>query len=175
MRNLRPSFVLVCAIILCFSGCRHRVDTEPVLKPPGLFDKGTDFSQAKQLPLKPYRQDGVLYKPTVPIRRHQNLVASWYGKQFHGKPTASGETFDVYRYSAAHKTWPIPSFARVTNKANGKSLIVRINDRGPFVKGRDIDLSWSAARKLDFIKQGVADVEVHWLGTQPPNLLARLW
>ena len=90
----------------------------------------------------------------------QEGVASWYGTKFHGRDTSSGEKFDMYTLTAAHKHLPIPVFARVTNLDNGKSTIVRINDRGPFHGNRIIDLSYAAAVKLDFHKQGTANVRV---------------
>jgi len=95
--------------------------------------------------VQPYRQRG---------------VASWYGKKFHGQRTASGEAYDMYAMSAAHPTLPIPSYARVTRVATGRSVIVRINDRGPFHQGRMIDLSYAAALKLGFAHLGSAEVEL---------------
>ena len=86
--------------------------------------------------------------------------ASWYGEKFHGHRTSSGEPYDMYKLSAAHKTLPLPTWARVTNLDNGKSTIVRINDRGPFHAGRIIDLSWAAAVKLDIADHGTARVRV---------------
>src|SRR5262245_6035155 len=90
-------------------------------------------------------------------------VASWYGPTFHGESTSMGERYDMYSMTAAHKTLPLPAYARVTNLANGKSVVVRINDRGPFAKNRIIDLSYTAAAKLDMIKEGTALVEVRAL------------
>lgn len=87
-------------------------------------------------------------------------VASWYGPDFHGKSTSSGEPYDMYAMTAAHKTLPLPCYARVTNLKNGRSVIVRINDRGPFVANRVIDLSYTAAARLDIIGSGTAFVEV---------------
>ena len=87
-------------------------------------------------------------------------VSSWYGPNFHGKLTANGEVYDMYELSAAHKSLPIPCYVKVTNLSNGKSLIVRVNDRGPFKKGRIIDLSYAAAKKLDIIEKGTAMVFV---------------
>jgi len=92
-------------------------------------------------------------------------VASWYGKKFHGKATSSGEIYNMYAMTAAHKTLPLPTEARVTNLRNGKSVIVMINDRGPFVDNRIIDLSYSAARELDMITAGTALVEVETLSS----------
>jgi rare lipoprotein A len=87
-------------------------------------------------------------------------VASWYGADFHGLRTATGERYDMFAMTAAHKTLPIPCYARVTNLSNGRSIVVRINDRGPFVANRIIDLSYSAANRLDMIRNGTAFVEV---------------
>jgi rare lipoprotein A len=90
-------------------------------------------------------------------------VASWYGPDFHSKATSSGEPYDMYAMTAAHKTLPIPAYARVTNISNGRSVVVRINDRGPFVANRIIDLSYAAAYKLDMTRAGTAFVEVEVL------------
>lgn len=87
-------------------------------------------------------------------------VASWYGKKFHGRRTSSGETYDMYAMTAAHKTLPLPVYARVTNLTNGRSVVVRINDRGPFIDNRIVDLSYTAAEKLDMIGPGTAFVEL---------------
>lgn len=87
-------------------------------------------------------------------------IASWYGTKFHGRRTSSGETYDMYAMTAAHKTLPLPTYARVTNKRNGRSIIVRINDRGPFHKNRIIDLSYAAATKLGIVTRGTGLVEV---------------
>ena len=90
-------------------------------------------------------------------------VASWYGPTFHAKDTSNGEPYDMYAMTAAHKTLPLPCYARVTNLANGRSIVVRINDRGPFVGNRIIDLSYTAAQKLDMVRAGTAFVEVQVL------------
>ena len=87
-------------------------------------------------------------------------VASWYGKMFHGRKTSSGDTYDMYAMTAAHPSLPIPSYVRVTNLANGRSTVVRVNDRGPFHPGRIIDLSYAAAYKLGYVDQGQAQVEI---------------
>lgn len=90
----------------------------------------------------------------------QTGTASWYGEYFHGRPTAAGETFDMNELTAAHLTLPLGSFALIRNVTNNKRLVVKINDRGPFIKGRIIDVSYGAAKQLGFIKQGKAKVEV---------------
>lgn len=106
----------------------------------------------------------VLGKRYVPITGDKPMTqvgeASWYGKQFHGKKTSTGELYDMYELSAAHKTMELPSYARVTNLKNGRSVIVRVNDRGPFVDGRVIDLSYAAAVQLGYQKQGITQVRV---------------
>ena len=109
----------------------------------------------------PYTVFGRQYVPAKAIRPFkQRGVASWYGKRFHGQPTSSGERYDMYKMTAAHPTLPIPSYARVTNLKNGRSVVVRINDRGPFHSGRIIDLSYAAAAKLGYVNAGSAQVEV---------------
>jgi len=95
-------------------------------------------------------------------------IASWYGTKFHGQRTSSGESYDMFAMTAAHKTLPIPCYARVTNLENGKSIIVRINDRGPFHINRIIDLSYVAAAKLDMLKKGTAKVEVESINPSAP-------
>jgi rare lipoprotein A len=100
-------------------------------------------------------------------------VASWYGPTFHGGNTSSGEPYDMYGMSAAHKTLPLPTYVRVTNLKNGRSVVVRINDRGPFVANRLIDLSYSAAAKLDMIREGTTLVEVRALTPGVPDVLTR--
>jgi rare lipoprotein A len=100
-------------------------------------------------------------------------VASWYGPTFHGVSTSSGERYDMYAMTAAHKTLPLPTYARVTNLKNGRSIVVRINDRGPFVSNRLIDLSYTAAAKLDMLREGTTLVEVRALTVQEPDNLTR--
>lgn len=111
-------------------------------------------------PNKPYTVLGQQYSPhssDVPLR--ERGLASWYGRKFHGKPTANGEVYDMYAMTAAHRTMPLPSYARVVNPANGRAVVVRVNDRGPFHPDRVIDLSYTAALKLGLLG-GVAPVEV---------------
>jgi rare lipoprotein A len=113
---------------------------------------------------RPYRVFGTEYVPLTQAQGfRQRGTASWYGRRFHGQKTASGEPYDMYAMSAAHPTLPIPSYVRVTNLANGRSVVVRVNDRGPFHAGRIIDLSYAAAYKLGFIGAGSASVEVEAL------------
>ena len=111
---------------------------------------------------KPYKALGEIYTPMTRYQPYKiSGVASWYGKRYHGKKTSSGEVYDMYSMSAAHPTLPLPSYVKVTNPANGKFVVVRVNDRGPFKHNRVIDLSYAAAYKLRFSAQGstVVDVE----------------
>jgi rare lipoprotein A len=109
----------------------------------------------------PYVVFGKEYLPEKEFSAHRKQgTASWYGRKFHGQRTWSGEIYDMYAMTAAHPTLPIPSYARVTNLQNGKSVVVRINDRGPFASGRMMDLSFAAAYKLGFADTGIAAVEV---------------
>lgn len=110
---------------------------------------------------RPYVALGRSYTPlTTDVAFRERGVASWYGKQFHGNRTASGEIYDMFAMTAAHPTMPIPSYARVTFVRTGASVIVRVNDRGPFKSDRVIDLSYAAATRLGFVNAGVGQVEV---------------
>ncbi len=111
--------------------------------------------------LKPYVAMGNNYRPMNKLMPyHARGVASWYGTRYHGLPTASGELYDVMKLTAAHPTLPIPSYVRVTNVENGRTLVVRVNDRGPFHSDRIIDLSYVAAAKLGYAAKGRALVEI---------------
>ena len=124
-------------------------DAEPRLEPLHRFAN------------RPYNVFGQDYVPATELTSFRERGrASWYGRRFHGKPTSSGEPYDMYGMTAAHPTLPIPSYARVTNPANGRSVVVRINDRGPFHKNRIIDLSYAAAHRLGYVNAGSAAVDV---------------
>jgi len=113
----------------------------------------------------PYKVAGHWYYPLASANGYSETgVASWYGRKFHGKSTANGERYDMHAMSAAHKTLPMPTMVRVTNLENGRSVIVRVNDRGPFVKNRLIDLSYAAATALGYTDAGTARVRVEALG-----------
>ncbi len=113
----------------------------------------------------PYRVDGITYTPMPSsLGYREQGVASWYGKDFHGKSSANGECYNMYAYTAAHKTLPLPSIVRVTNLENKKSIVLKVNDRGPFVRGRVIDLSYAAAQSLDVVRSGTAPVLVEAIG-----------
>lgn len=124
---------------------------------------------------KPYTVLGHDYVPLATLAPyHAQGVASWYGRKFHGQKTSIGETYDMYGMSAAHPTLPIPSYVRVTNPVNGKSVVVRVNDRGPFHSDRLIDLSYAAAWKLGYIGNGSTRVDVESVlpgATPPPAIM----
>ena len=134
-----------------FSACtRLPAPSTPTTSPPG-----------GQTKIKPYKVMGEWYHPISDASSFsQKGLASWYGKKFHGRKTANGETYDMYAMTAAHKTLPLGTFVSVENLKNGKKITVRINDRGPFVRGRIIDLSYTGAKKLDIVGPGTAPVEV---------------
>src|SRR5215471_13361875 len=129
---------------------------EPVPKGGGTYRVG-----------KPYMVAGRVYVPEEDVNYREDGLASWYGTDFHGRLTANGEVFDMDALTAAHPTLPMPCYARVTNLSNGKSLIVRVNDRGPYHGNRLIDVSNKAAELLDFKSNGVARVRVEYVGRAP--------
>ncbi|SDW56145.1 septal ring lytic transglycosylase RlpA family protein [Nitrosomonas oligotropha] len=115
----------------------------------------------RQANMQPYVALGKNFKPMTELKSYKKRgIASWYGRRYHGNNTASGEVYDMYAMTAAHPTLPLPSYARVTNLDNGKSVIVRLNDRGPFLSDRLIDLSYTAAYKLGILAGGSGHVEV---------------
>ncbi len=116
---------------------------------------------------KPYVIAGKTYVPEEDVNYRAEGMASWYGDAFHGRLTANGEIFDMTSLTAAHPTMPLPSYARVTNLTNGKSLVVRVNDRGPYHGNRLIDVSNSTAKLLDFHDNGIARVRVEYVGRAP--------
>lgn len=115
----------------------------------------------------PYQINGVWYYPKEDPNYDETGIGSWYGDQFHGRETANGEIFDMNEVTAAHPTMPMPSLARVTNLDNGRSIVVRVNDRGPYVNGRVIDLSRRSAQLLGYDRQGTAKVRVQYLSAAP--------
>ena len=117
-----------------------------------------------------YDVNGQRYKVLASADNYvERGVASWYGPDFHGHNTSSGERYDMYGMTAAHKTLPIPCYARITNLSNGRTVVVRINDRGPFVGNRIVDLSYSAAVRLDIVRTGTAFVELRVVGPETPS------
>ena len=146
-------------------GGGYYLDDGPGDNPPANLDSIPD-AVPKLEPIhrgasRPYTVMGRAYMPMTALARYKARgTATWYGRRYHGKKTSSGEIYDMYAMTAAHTTLPIPSYARVTNLANGKSVVVRINDRGPFIGDRVIDLSYTAAYKLGLLANGSAMVEV---------------
>jgi len=159
--------VLACATLL--AGCAgtppaSELDGAPLQVPPGLAQTPDAVPRVEPIraggPNKPYEAAGQRIVPsTTDAPLSENGLASWYGRKYHGQPTASGEPYDMFAMTAAHRTLPIPSYARVRNPANGREIVVRINDRGPFAPGRVIDLSYAGALRLGLLG-GVAPVEV---------------
>ena len=173
--------LLVVVLVLAVSGCAtvSRTEKAPPAPSKGAYykDDGPGDNPPANLasipdavpraePLhrfanRPYQALGKDYVPmTGPAPYRQSGVGSWYGRRFNGQPTSSGEKYDMYAMTAAHPTLPIPSYARVTNLANGRSVVVRVNDRGPFHADRIIDLSYAAAFRLGYADAGSARVEV---------------
>ena len=167
----RAAVALLAALVLAACGTTaprggaYYKDDGPGDNPPPNLGQIAD-AQPRVEPLnraanRPYEVFGKRYVPLTSLQPfRQRGVASWYGRRFNGQPTSSGERYDMYAMTAAHTVLPIPSYARVTNLANGKSVVVRINDRGPFHSGRIIDLSYAAAHKLGYVGAGSARVEV---------------
>jgi len=115
--------------------------------------------------MRSYRVRGKCYTPTyVEVGQKMRGISSWYGPHFHGKYTSNGERYNMHAHTAAHKTWPMDTMVRVKNLQNGKSTIVRINDRGPFVRGRIIDCSYAAGKELGLDRMGIAKVEIKVVG-----------
>ncbi len=144
----------------------HRRPEVDVSKVPDAVPRNEPHNERNN---RPYHVFGVSYRPLKTSKGYRERgVASWYGKKFHGQRTANGETYDMYAMTAAHKTLPLPSYLRVRNLNNGKSVIVRVNDRGPFRENRIVDLSYAAAAKLGIIGTGTGVVEVEALSGDEP-------
>ncbi len=149
-------------------GAYYKDDGPGANAPPNLEQTPDAVPRAEPLHRfanRPYEVFGKQYVPmTQSAGFRERGRGSWYGRRYHGKQTSSGEIYDMYAMTAAHTILPIPSYARVTNPANGRSVVVRINDRGPFLAGRVIDLSYTAALKLGYIDAGSALDDVPGLG-----------
>lgn len=177
MRSFRPLLVLtlVTAMVACSSsrkGGYYENDGPPDKKVDlsGIPDAVPRAEPLSKTGNKPYDVFGKHYVPISSAEGfHQKGVASWYGKQFHGRRTSSGEPYDMYAMTAAHTVLPLPSYVRVTNVANGRSVVVKVNDRGPFKSSRIMDLSYAAAWRLDMINNGTALVEIVAIGENAPR------
>ncbi|EZQ18518.1 lipoprotein [Halopseudomonas bauzanensis] len=175
-----PGVAVVCLLLVLLSACssspvqQGQGETASASKPRPAQDGAPDYFQdVSQIPdavpvphtgaykASPYRVLGRNYNPMKDGRNYRETgLASWYGTKFHGQLTANGESYDLYGMTAAHKTLPLPTYVRVTNVDNDRSIIVRVNDRGPFHSDRIIDLSYAGAVKLGFAEKGVARVRV---------------
>jgi rare lipoprotein A len=176
--NMKNRLLLTLAALLA-AGCAttprggYYQDDGPHARPPVDVSQVPDAVPRNE-PLssggnKPYAVFGVSYTPLRSASGYRERgVASWYGKKFHGRRTSNGETYDMYAMTAAHKTLPLPAYVRVRNLSNGKSVIVRVNDRGPFHDNRLIDLSYAAAAKLGILGTGTGIVELEGVGAGEP-------
>jgi peptidoglycan lytic transglycosylase len=156
----------------------YYLDDGPDINPPTNLDSIPDaipkIESLRKANMRPYVALGNTYRPLTKLSPYKKRgIATWYGRRYHGKKTAIGEIYDMYAMTAAHPTLPLPSYARVTNVKNGKSIVVRINDRGPFLSNRIIDLSYTAAHKLDVIAKGSAKVEVESIIPGPSRPIAK--
>ena len=173
MRHLAWAAACLVALSLAISGCSSGSrSSDP------FAGKGSPY-YAKKGPLpkgggryvvgEPYQVAGRWFHPKEQPGYDKTGVASWYGPQFHRRMTSNGEWFDMEDLTAAHATLPLPSYVKVTNLENGREIVVRVNDRGPFVGTRIIDMSKRAAEKLDFKRKGMAKVRVQYIGPAPLN------
>jgi rare lipoprotein A len=153
MRRHRLRLTCFAALALVLAACGTPPSGGTANAPPG---GGKGIYKVGE----PYQIDGVWYYPAEDWNYNETGIASWYGEQFHGRYTANGEIFDLNQLTAAHRTLPMPTVVRVTNLENGRSIAVRLNDRGPYARGRIIDLSRRAAQLLGFEGQGTAKVRV---------------
>lgn len=159
-RDIFNIFNLICIVLASFiiSSCGHKAYRLPRYP-------HTPPTQ------QPYEINGRVYYPLPSAVGYSEVgYASWYGKGFHGRPTASGEIYNMYAYTAAHKTLPLGTYCLVENLSNGKRVVVKVNDRGPFVKNRIIDLSYSAAKAIGMIGPGVTKVRITALGQKGKRL-----
>lgn len=172
------SFFICCALLLvgCTSEPNKRYSLEQDIAPDTpisvehIEDATPQYEPYSRGGNKDYSLLGGEYKIIKDARGFkQEGKASWYGKKFHGHLTSNGEIYDMYSMTAAHKELPLPSYVKVTNKDNGKTTVVRVNDRGPFHEGRIIDLSYAAALKLDVVRTGTANVEIEVITVDKPT------
>jgi rare lipoprotein A len=161
--------VMPMVLMMCLGAC---AETELVANTAKQLSVINPSPKARYKVGDPYQIKGVWYYPQVDYNYDETGIASWYGAQFQGRLTANGEIFDMNEVSAAHRTLPMPSMVRVTNLENGRSIELRINDRGPFAHGRIIDLSRRSAQLLGFFRQGTARVRVTLLPKKSRRLAA---
>ncbi|HRO33225.1 MAG TPA: septal ring lytic transglycosylase RlpA family protein [Brevundimonas sp.] len=169
-RTIRWRVLAVSSLALASAACA----SGGVERPRGGFGGGQGAAPAINDPapivsgtMRPYQVRGRWYRPEEQPNYNEVGQASWYGDAFNGRPTATGEIFDMHALTAAHKTLPLPGLIEVTNLANGRRVVLRVNDRGPFVDGRIVDLSRGAAQELGLLQAGVGQVRVRYLGRAP--------
>jgi rare lipoprotein A len=175
--HIKHFFILI--LVLAMAACSttrkggYYLDDGPDSRPQDVSQVKEPTPRAEPLSKsgnKPYVVFGKTYRPLKTAAGYSRKgISSWYGKKFHGRKTSSGEKYDMYKMSAAHKTLPLPSFVQVRNLDNNRSVIVRVNDRGPFLHNRLIDLSYAAAHRLDIIRTGTGRVEVKAITSHSEN------
>lgn len=183
---MRIQYVCCAAVLLALAGCvssmRPSSQTEAIVD--GVPDRDIDVTHLADATVQrvvvtnagnksPYTVLGKSYHVNFDTAGFvESGYASWYGKKFHGRKTSNGETYDMYQMTAAHKTLAIPTYVRVTNLENQRTVVVRVNDRGPFHEGRIIDLSYAAAKKLDYHHRGTAKVKIEVLAYEGDSAVA---
>ena len=159
-RSISFLFALILSTPFITTGCSQKAEVMHKTR-------ATKYTSAARhrTTMRSYKVRGKYYNP-VHVRLGQTMhgISSWYGPNFHGKRTSNGEIYNMHSMTAAHKTWPMDTIVGVKNLQNGRTTVVRINDRGPFVKGRIIDCSYAAGKKLGLDKMGIAKVEIKVLG-----------
>ncbi|OGP50022.1 MAG: hypothetical protein A2Y79_01370 [Deltaproteobacteria bacterium RBG_13_43_22] len=151
--------------IFAITGCYKTIIIPPASSPPRAAKKTPSVASKTERKEKPYAVDGKWYFPIDSVVEFKEKgICSWYGPDFHGKQTSSGESYDMFAFTAAHRILPFNTQVRVKNPANNKEILVRINDRGPFIKDRILDLSYTAAKELGLIGPGTALIELEALG-----------
>lgn len=182
MAERRPTLLLALMLAFSLTACAQAPETAvvvvaeepPIIGPPQPRPKLSSIKARTHYKIgAPYRIKGTLYNPAVDYAYDTEGEASWYGPGFHGKLTANGDIYDQDALTAAHPTLPLPSMVRVTNLDNGRSLVLKLNDRGPFMNGRIIDVSRKAAKLLGFFKAGMAKVRVEILEKESRDLAAK--
>ena len=187
LANHLPSYALRTAVLMTvifLTACGgskkggYYKDDGPPRNPPSNLDRIPDatprIEPLARGPNRPYTIMGKRYVPDTSGQAYRvRGVASWYGRKFHGNPTSNGERYDIFAMTAAHTTLPIPSYVRVTRVSNGKSVVLRVNDRGPFLHNRVIDLSYAAAHRLGMVESGSAEVVVERI--MPEQIRAGSW
>jgi len=179
---LRTATILMAMLLAACGGGSNKggyyKDDGPPRRAPSNLDRIPDavprIEPLARGPNRPYTIMGKRYVPDTSGQPYRTRgMASWYGRKFHGNPTSNGERYDMFAMTAAHTTLPIPSYVRVTRVSNGRSVIVRVNDRGPFLHNRVIDLSYAAAHRLDMVGIGSAEVVVERI--TPEQIRAGTW